>query len=89
MLKLGYGYGYGYERAYFTYKDLCPNQLTPTLALFFSTKESPPHSTADKDRGTPTVVTVESDPESSRSRNVSENQQPYSCHQRSSNGCVE
>ncbi len=23
---LGYGYGYGYERAYFTYKDLCPNR---------------------------------------------------------------
>ncbi len=22
----GYGYGYGYERAYFTNKDMCPNQ---------------------------------------------------------------
>ncbi len=26
LLGYGYGYSYAYERAYFTYKDLCPNQ---------------------------------------------------------------
>jgi hypothetical protein len=38
----GYGYGYGYERAYFTYKDLCPNYIQGSVPQSINDRNTTP-----------------------------------------------